>query len=114
MRAERDVEPGQEPQALADPPLPGHPATPALVALRARLIGCLKSRIHEPDWQLLLQQTESFADIEIHYGYYWREGYGGVLPDGYDASSVAAEALAELVNEQPEHGLILVPRMLRG
>jgi len=62
---------------------------------------------------LLLQQTESFADIEIHYGYYWREAYGGVLPGGYDASSVAAEALAELFNEQPENGLILVPRMLR-
>src|SRR5205085_4604049 len=32
-------------------------APPEVVALRARLIGCLKSRVHEPDWQLLLQQT---------------------------------------------------------
>ena len=62
---------------------------------------------------MLLQQTEPFADIEIHYGYYWRDGFGGVLPGGYDASSVAAEALTDLFNEQPENGLILVPRMLR-
>ena len=36
-----------------------------------------------------------------------------MLPAGYDASSVAAEAVAELFHEQPENGLILVPRMLR-
>jgi len=96
----------------------------SLVALRARLIGCLKSRVNdlsrrsqteaEPDWQLLLQQTEYFADVEIRYGYYWRDGFGGVLPDGYDASSVAAEALAELFTEQQENGLVIEPHLLKA
>ena len=36
-----------------------------------------------------------------------------MLPDGYDASSVAAEAVAELFNEQQENGLVLEPHLLK-
>src|SRR5947209_19354412 len=112
MRAEQQVQSRQEhpgptdsPRSLEAPEASERDASPelSLLALRARLIGCLKSRVNEPDWQLLLQQTEYFADVEIHYGYYWRDGFGGVLPGGYDASSVAAEAVAELFTEQPEN-----------
>lgn len=103
------VSPSKAPAAQQQSAINSH----TIPQLRSRLIRCFKSRTNEPDWQLLLQQTESFADIEIHYGYYWRDGFGGVLPAGYDASSVAGEAVAELFNEQPQNGLILVPRMLR-
>jgi len=91
----------------------GRVNSPAIHQLRSRLFRCLKSRVNEPDWELLLQQTEYYAAVEIRCGYYWRDGYRGVVPGGYDASSVAAEALAELFTEQPENGLVLVPRMLR-
>src|SRR6185369_3984676 len=98
MRAEQKIESCQEPQAPNDDPRPlesseraRFPAqqstinSPTIHQLRSRLIRCLKSHINEPDWQLLLEQTEDFAYIEIRYGYYWRDGYAGVLPDGYDA-----------------------------
>ena len=67
-----------------------------------------------PNWEVLLAQTESFAEVEILYGYYWRDGFGGVLPDGYDASSIAAEALVELFTEQKENGLILESHLLKA
>ena len=129
MRAEYAVESGQEQhlsrhsQATAEAPtsepcpLEETPALEPLSAVRARLLSCLRSRLphrtHPPDWELLLEQTEDFADIEIRYGYYWRDGYGGVLPSGYDASSVAAEAVAELLTEQQLNGLVLEPHLLR-
>ena len=53
---------------------------------------------HEDDWQLFLQHTEYFADAEIG-GYCWREVSEGVLPSGYDAGSVAAEAVEEVFRE---------------
>jgi len=128
MRAEHAVELGREQhlsrhsQATAEAPSSGPcledtPPREPLSAVRARLLSCLRSRLphhpHPPDWASLLQQTEDFADIEIRYGYYWRDGYGGVLPSGYDASSVAAEAVAELLTEQQLNGLVLEPHLFR-
>src|SRR5260221_10742795 len=66
----------------------------------------------EPDWELLLQQTERFAETEIH-GYCWREVSEGVLPSGYDAGSIAAEAVAEFLSEQEAEPLALTPQELR-
>src|SRR5437764_15367683 len=75
---------------------------PALAAIRARLIRCLLCRVTSPlpatptpsaapitdkHWQFLLKSTEYFANSEIH-GYCWRAVGGGVLPSGYDASSI--------------------------
>jgi hypothetical protein len=60
---------------------------------------------------LLLRQTKYFASAEIH-GYCWRDRFGGVLPGGYDASSIAAEAVAELFTEQQENGLVVEPHLL--
>ena len=76
-----------------DPPLLQSPVTPA-------------------DWPLLLQQTERFAGTEIR-GYGWREVSEGVLPSGYDASSVAAEAIAEFLREQAAQPFALTPQQLR-
>lgn len=66
----------------------------------------------EPNWALLLQQTERFAETEIH-GQCWREVSEGVLPSGYDASSIAAEAIAEFLREQGTESLALTPQELR-
>jgi len=101
---------------------------PALAAIRARLLRCLLSRVPSPlpatptssaapitdkDWQFLLKSTQYFANSEIH-GYCWRAVGGGVLPSGYDASSIVAEAVAELFTEQTENGLILHPHQLEA
>jgi len=132
MRAEQKIESCQEPhlsrhsQATAEAPIDSLRSLEAtdprardpspevsLATSRAGLIRCLKSRVNEPDWELLLQHTEYYAAVEIRCGYYWRDRYRGVLPDGYDASSVAAEAVAELFNEQQENGLVLEPHLLK-
>ena len=62
---------------------------------------------------MLLEEAEDFAAVEIRYGYYWRDRFGGVLPDGYDASGVAEEAMAELLTEQQENGLVIEPHLLK-
>ena len=36
-----------------------------------------------------------------------------MLPDGYDASSVAEEAMAELLTERKENGLVVEPHLLK-
>jgi len=45
---------------------------------------------------MLLQETERFARAEIE-NYCWREVWGGVLPGGYDANSIAAQAVVEFL-----------------
>jgi hypothetical protein len=92
--------------------------TQTLSAVRSRLIGCLRSAglqnsLSDVDWQLLLKQTEWFAKIEI-YGYCWRDAIGGVLPGGYDTSSIAAQAVAEFFTEQQETGLVIEPQQLEA
>ncbi len=54
------------------------------------------------DWAFLLEETERFARAEIE-NYCWRGVWGGVLPGGYDANSIAAEAVVEFLQsgEQP-------------
>ncbi len=63
-------------------------------------------------WSLLFKQTERFARNEVNR-YCWREASGGVLPDGYDANSIAAEAVAELFTEQKAKPSILNPQGLK-
>src|SRR6266576_6468189 len=54
---------------------------------------------HEaPDWERLLRETEEFAQFQIER-LFWRGKKGGVLPDGYDANSIAAEAVEEVLRE---------------
>jgi len=54
---------------------------------------------HEaPDWERLLRETEEFAQFQIDR-LFWRGKKGGVLPDGYDANSIAAEAVEEVLRE---------------
>jgi hypothetical protein len=44
---------------------------------------------------LLINGARAFASQQLHRRR-WRGAFGGVLPDGYDADSIAAEAVAEV------------------
>src|SRR5438552_19074735 len=60
-------------------------------------VAAVRERLSAENWELRLKQAESVARKEAGWRR-WRGGRGGVMPDGYDASSVAAEALAGLFN----------------
>src|SRR4051812_17811828 len=46
------------------------------------------------DWPRLLLSTIAFAHSQLSR-FYWRSSRTGVLPDGYDASSIAAQAFLQ-------------------
>ena len=48
------------------------------------------------DWERLLKATEVFAKGQIRRRW-WRGRKGGVLPEGHDASSIAAEVAIKLL-----------------
>jgi hypothetical protein len=62
-----------------------------------------------PDWQSLLRETEAFARWQIAR-HHWRGERGGVLPDGYDGSAIAAEAVREVLREEAETDGGIVPK----
>src|SRR5437588_10426956 len=51
-------------------------------------------------WLWLLKDAERFAQKQIKR-YRWRGARGGVLPGGFDAGSIAAQAVSELF-QSPE------------
>ena len=53
----------------------------------------VQSRLRWEDWETLLPELVQFAKQEIRRRR-WRGMRSGVLPEGYDANSVAAEAIA--------------------
>ena len=142
MRAEYAVESGREQQASSSGPRPLEDTPPPepLSAVRARLISFLRAilvkpvlllsirsrfscpnhavtpslqySITESDWTLLLQQTERFAANELD-NYCWREVSGGVLPAGYDANSIAAQAVVEFLRDPKTKALTRTPQELR-
>src|SRR6266478_293870 len=86
---------------LAPQPEPPPPESPSAFSLQPLAFA--------PDWSSLLDHTEYFAEAEID-GYCWREVSGGVLPSGYDASSIAVEAVAEIFGEV-EAGSLVAPNL---
>jgi hypothetical protein len=52
----------------------------------------------EPEWQILFQQTALYAAGRLNR-LRWRATYQGILPDGFDAESIASEALLELLKQ---------------
>ncbi len=83
---------GQERETNADPQL--HEPFNAPAAPSAKR-GESPLQPFNVDWALLLKQTEEYAARRIQR-LAWRGDTGGVLPDGYDGNSVAAEAIARL------------------
>jgi len=47
-------------------------------------------------WEILLNQTISFAEYQVAR-LQWRGRFGGVLPEGYDPNSIAAQAIIEFL-----------------
>ena len=56
----------------------------------------IKERLEWEDWKSLLKDTECFAREQIRRRR-WRGGKGGVLPEGYDANSIAAEVAVKVL-----------------
>ena len=50
-------------------------------------------------WDRLLKQTETFAAQQAAVRW-WRHAHDGVMPDGYDPSSIAAQALTDLLQRR--------------
>ena len=55
----------------------------------------LEETLAEENWEQLLKQTVLFAAEQINR-LRWRGARGGLLPEGYDPNSLAAEAVAQL------------------
>lgn len=67
----------------------------------------MRSDFSEDIWWLLCRKSKQFARKEVRRQR-WRGAKGGVLPGGYDASAIAAEAVAGLlrkISAQPHVGL---------
>jgi hypothetical protein len=56
----------------------------------------VRERLQWEDWKSLLEETTSFARWQIGMRF-WRGEWGGTLPEGYDANSLASEAVATLL-----------------
>ena len=57
----------------------------------------VKERLEWEDWERLLKTTEMFAKGQIRRRW-WRGRKGGVIPEGHDASSIAAEVAIKLLS----------------
>src|SRR6266436_6752351 len=57
----------------------------------------VRERLEWEDWERLLKATEMFAKQQIRRRW-WRGRKGGVLPEGQDASSIAAEVAIKLLS----------------
>ena len=66
-----------------------------------------ESRPFEPaalsakDWEVLWRQILSFAEYQVRR-LRWRGQSGGVLPEGFDPNSIAAQAIMEFLQQFPE------------
>jgi hypothetical protein len=87
--------------------LAAQPSTPAPLTVAAAIPaspqpdnsnserGPILAEISDESWELLFKRTEKFARGEIKRRR-WRSAKRGGLPGGYDANSIAAQALTEL------------------
>jgi hypothetical protein len=58
-------------------------------------------------WELLFQQTLQFSTYQVNR-LRWRGDTDGILPDGYDPNSIAAQAISDfLLNQNPNLTLSL-------
>ena len=58
-----------------------------------------RAELTEEDWRRLLKKTERFARREINRQK-WRGAHGGILPQGCDTSSIAAEVIGGCLQER--------------
>ena len=56
----------------------------------------MRTLLPQQEWEFLFHQLVLFASYQIHR-LRWRGATGGLLPDGYDANSLAAQAIFEFL-----------------
>jgi hypothetical protein len=89
--------------------LPGGGSWPRLCCFPA-MTGA--SRALEPaalsaeNWEFLLNRTILYATGHVNR-WRWRGSFGGVLPDGFSPNALAAEAIAELLQDSVQHPELL-------
>jgi len=85
---------------ITDPAIGSPPFSPPLhQSLPEENLGPdLRSDFGEDLFALLLQNAEKFARKEVN-AQKWRGAKGGVLPQGYDAHTIAAEAVAAVIRD---------------
>src|SRR5436190_12129672 len=49
------------------------------------------------DWEFLFRETLLFAHYQVQR-LRWRGSYGGIMPDGFDPNSLAAQAFLDLLS----------------
>jgi len=65
--------------------------------VNCKVQGWIKERLEWEDWKTLLKETEMFAKGQIRRRW-WRGRKGGVIPEGQDANSIAAEVAIKLLS----------------
>jgi hypothetical protein len=72
-------------------------------ASASRSIASRKSKIENSfAWSDILKSLTRFAQAQIDRRR-WRYQYGGVLPEGFDAESIAAEAISQFLTRNSDH-----------
>src|SRR5437867_7395685 len=51
-------------------------------------------------WEIVFQQTLAFADYQVTR-LRWRGQFGGLLPGGFDAKSIAQQAILDFLQKSP-------------
>jgi len=72
------------------------PTYASLKTMRGPAPDVVRPSLPAEKWEFLFQQTVRFAEYQIER-LRWRGDYGGVLPQGYDANSIAAQAIMEFL-----------------
>ncbi len=62
----------------------------------------------QQNWEFLFRQTLLFAHYQVRC-LYWRGDDDGLLPDGYDANSLAAQAFLEFLLDGSSDGATVHP-----
>ena len=65
--------------------------------MNCKIQAWVKDKLEWEDWERLLKATEMFAKGQIRRRW-WRGRKGGVLPEGQDESSIAAEVAIKLLS----------------
>jgi len=63
----------------------------------------VRETLSSESWEFLLKRTILYAAGHINR-WYWRGALGGVLPDGFDPKSLAAEVIAEFLQDSAQEG----------
>jgi hypothetical protein len=91
-KAEAETEPTQGRNGTAEAGMPGAEGRVQGPRGISRVESWIRERIGWEDWATLLPEAVLYAKTQIWWRF-WRGSWGGVLPEGHDGNSVAAEVI---------------------